>query len=220
MQTVHEMVLENGFRMRYLLYLPDEYAANSTRLWPFILFLHGSGERGDDAAVVRTVGLPKRIDPRPDFPCIVLSPQCPADERWPEQDEHVMALLDALLPTLRVDRQRIYLNGLSMGGQGAWYFGATYPERFAAVVPICGRIPAVEGFPEKVCTLKAIPVRVFHGALDDRVPVEESVTLTQVLAACGGDVALTIFPDGDHFCWGRVYDDDAMWEWLLEQRKN
>ena len=78
-----------------------------------------------------------------------------------------------------------------MGGQRAWHLGAMHPERFAAVMPICGRIPEVEGFPERVC------------ALED----------------CGGKVQLTGFPDGDHFCWGRVYEDQAVWDWLLSQRK-
>jgi predicted peptidase len=218
-QTAHQLTLNNGTDMRYLLYLTDDYQNDTIKLWPFILFLHGSGERGTDAEVVKTVGLPKRIDSRPDFPCIVLSPQCPLDERWPEQSDDVIALLDAVLPELHVDHSRIYLNGLSMGGQGAWHLGALYPERFAAVLPICGRIPAVEGFPEQVCALEDVPVWVFHGAKDDRVPVEDSITLTNILKDCGGNVQLTIFPDGDHFCWGRVYEDQSVWDWLLAQRK-
>ncbi len=218
-QTVHELTLSNGVSMHYLLYLPDDYDSDRERLWPFILFLHGSGERGSDAELVKTVGLPKRIDVRPDFPCIVLSPQCPLDERWPGQEVDVMALLDEVLSTLRVDHQRIYLSGLSMGGQGAWYLGALYPERFAAVLPICGRIPEVEGFPERVCALKAVPVWVFHGAKDDRVPVEHSERMVKTLADCGGSVKLTIFPDGDHFCWGQAYEDQATWDWLLGQQK-
>ena len=120
--------------MRYLLYLPDDYQNDMAKLWPFILFLHGSGERGTDVEVVRTVGLPKRIDSRPDFPCIVLSPQCPLDVRWPAQSDDVIVLLDTVLAELRVDHSRIYLNGLSMGGQGSWHLGALYPERFAAVL--------------------------------------------------------------------------------------
>jgi predicted peptidase len=218
-QTAYQLTLKNGICINYLLYLPDDYASDTERLWPFILFLHGSGERGTDVEVVRTVGLPKRIDTWPDFPCVVLSPQCPLDERWPEQADRVMELLDTVLGELRVDHTRIYLNGLSMGGQGAWHLGALYPERFAAVMPICGRIPEVEGFSERVCALKDVPVWVFHGAKDDRVPVEDSVTMAKLLEECGGIVQLTIFPDGDHFCWGQVYEDQAVWDWLLGQKK-
>jgi len=219
MQTAHELKLNDGSTMPYLLYLPDEYEANTGRLWPFILFLHGSGERGHDVELVRQYGVPHQIDTQPDFPAIVLSPQCPSDVRWSEQSNNVMTLLGTVLKGLRVDHSRIYLTGLSMGGQGSWHLGATYPERFAAMLAICGRIPDIEGFPEKVCALKDVPVRVFHGAKDDRVPVEESITMSKLLEDCGGDVKLTIFPNGDHFCWDQVYEDQATWDWMFGQRK-
>ncbi len=217
MQTAHDLSLSDGVKIHYLLYLPEAYDADKGRLWPFILFLHGSGERGDDVTVVKNFGLPKRIDLQADFPCIVLSPQCPVDVRWFQQSDNVMALLDTVLNGLRVDQSRIYLTGLSMGGQGAWHLGALYPERFAAVLPICGRIPEVEGFPAQVCALKDVAVWVFHGAKDDRAPVENSITMAKLLEDCGGNIQLTIFPDGDHFCWDQVYEDQATWDWLLGQ---
>jgi predicted peptidase len=219
MQPAHHIVLANGAAMPYLLYLPDDYESDTNRSWPFILFLHGSGERGNDLERVRMYGVPRQIDTQPNFPCIVLSPQCPVDVRWPDQTDNVIALLDSLLPQLRVDLSRLYLTGLSMGGQGSWHLGASYPERFAAILPICGRIPDVEGFLDRICALKNVPMWVFHGAKDDRVPVEDSITMTNILKDCGGNVQLTIFPDGDHFCWGQVYDDQAVWDWLLAQKK-
>ena len=217
MQTAHELKLNDDITIPYLLYLPDEYEANTGRLWPLILFLHGRGESGHNAEIVRTVGLPQRIDTQPDFQCIVLSPQCLPDERWPEQSDNVMELMNTIFKGLRVDHSRIYLNGLSMGGQGAWHLGALYPQRFAAVLPICGRIPTVEGFPERVCALKDVPVWIFHGAKDDRVPVEDAIKMAKLLEDCGGNVQLTIFPDGDHFCWDQVYEDQGVWDWMLEQ---
>lgn len=220
MQTAHELTLANGVSMPYLLHLPSDYGKETTRHWPFILFLHGNGERGHNAELVRLYGLPHQLDAQPDFPCIVLSPQCPLDQRWPSQSDTVMALLDTVLKELRIDHARIYLTGLSMGGQGSWHLGALYPERFAAVLTICGRIPEVEGFPEKVCALKDVPVWVFHGTKDDRVPVEHSKTMAKILEDCGGTVQLTIFPDGDHFIWDQVYEDQAVWEWMLAQGKH
>ncbi|MBI1279124.1 MAG: prolyl oligopeptidase family serine peptidase [Anaerolineaceae bacterium] len=219
-QTAHELQLSDGTSMPYLLYTPDAYEADPTRIWPFILFLHGSGERGHDVDIVRLHGLPRLVETQPDFPCIVLSPQCPLDVRWPSQSEKVMTLLDTVLKGLRVDPSRLYLTGLSMGGEGSWYIGALHPDRFAAVLPICGRMPPqTEGFPEKVSTLKDVPVWVFHGAKDDRAPVEHSKTLAKVLEDCGGNIQLTIFPDGDHFIWDQVYEAEATWDWLLGQRK-
>ncbi len=218
-QSSHRLKLDPTTQINYLLHLPDAYQREPQQRWPFILFLHGSGERGDVIDTVRTVGLPKRLEVMPDFPFIVLSPQCPNEERWPEQADKVMRLVDTLLPSLRVDKRRVYLTGLSLGGEGAWFLGALHPERFAAVLPICGRIPAVEGFPQQVCELKSVPVWVFHGAQDAQVPVENSVTLAKTLADCGGNVTLTIFEDGDHFCWGWVYENPATWEWLMRWQK-
>lgn len=221
MQTAHELTLNDGATIPYLLYTPDAYEADTARLWPFILFLHGSGERGQDVELVRLHGVPRTIDKRPDFPAIVLSPQCPLDERWSQQANKLLTLLNTVLKGLRVDHSRVYLTGLSMGGEGSWHFGSLHPERFAAVLPICGRMPPqTEGFPEKACALKDVPVWVFHGAKDDRAPVDHSKTLAKVLEDCGGNVQLTVFPDGDHFIWDHVYEDEATWNWLFGQRRS
>jgi len=219
LQTAHHFQITDSVTMPYLLYLPDDYTPDTEQVWPFILFLHGSGERGDTPDIIRLHGLPRLIETQPDFPYIVLSPQCPMDTRWPEQIDNVIALLDSALNALRVDHSRVYLTGLSMGGQGSWHLGATYPDRFAALLPICGRIPPVEGFPEKVCALQDVPVWAFHGAKDDRVPAEQAEQMASILHDCGGHVKLTIFPDADHFCWDRVYRDPAVWDWLQAQRR-
>lgn len=220
MQTAHAFQITDSISMPYLLYLPDDYTPDTEQVWPFILFLHGSGERGTEPDNVRLHGLPRLIETQPDFPCIVLSPQCPLDTRWYHHSETVKRLLEAVIAGLRVDQSRVYLTGLSMGGQGTWHLGSLYPDRFAALLPICGRIPDVEGFPEAVCALKDIPVWVFHGAKDDRVPGEHSERMAQILHDCGGDIKLTIFPEADHFCWDQVYEDAAVWKWLLGHRKS
>jgi predicted peptidase len=218
-QTSHQLTLSNGTTLRYLLHLPDSYAADSAQQWPFILFLHGRGERGTDVEIVRNIGLPNILDQQPDFPCVILSPQCPNDVRWPTQDANIITLLDTLLPTLRLNPQRVYLSGLSMGGEGAWYFGACYPERFAAVVPVCARIPLVEGFPERVSSLKDKPLWAFHGDTDNTNPTDHTLQMISVVKNAGGSPKLTIFPNTDHDCWGKVYNDTALWEWLLGQSK-
>lgn len=219
MQTAHELKLNDGTVIPYLLYLPDGYDHDTTKRWPLILFLHGSGERGHDVEKVRLYGLPHLIDAQADFPAIVLSPQCPPDVRWHQQADSLITLLDTFLKELRVDLSRIYLTGLSMGGQGSWHLGSLYPERFAALLPICGRIPEADGFPEAVCALKDTPVWVFHGAKDDRVPVDHAERMVKILHDCGGDVKLTIFPDADHYCWDQVYGNTAVWNWFQAQQR-
>src|ERR1700741_113599 len=113
MQTAHHLTLNNGQNMPYLLYLPDDYEVDTKRVWPFILFLHGSGERGHDLELVRKFGVPKQIDTQSNFPCIVLPPHCPVDVGGPEEADNLMALWDTLLHQLRVDLSRFYLTGLS-----------------------------------------------------------------------------------------------------------
>lgn len=193
--------LKTDFDLSYWLYLPQSYAEK--RDWPLILFLHGSGERGNEPELVKKYGLAFWIDREENFPFVVVSPQCPAEVRWIDLVEKLDTLLDHILHTYAIARSRVYLTGLSMGGQGAWCLAAHHPERFAAVVPICGRI-----FPDyetTLCALKNVPVWVFHGEQDKAVWVKNSHQMVDLLRACGGNVRLTIFPDADHFCWDRVY---------------
>jgi len=110
-------------------------------------------------------GPPKVVKDKADFPFIVVSPQCPAGQTW--SNDVLMALLDQVTKKLAVDRQRIYLIGLSMGGYGTWSLGLTHPDKFAAIAPICGGgdiLPILLPDPKKRAALKALPVWVFHGA--------------------------------------------------------
>ena len=120
----------------YLLFLPKEYKASGKTKWPLIYFLHGSGERGTNVWKTGIHGPPKLVRERPDFPFIVLSPQCAPGQRW--DNDALIALLDDVIHKYRVDTKRMYLTGLSMGGYGTWSLGLACPERFAAIAPICG----------------------------------------------------------------------------------
>src|SRR5215472_10747595 len=157
--------------IRYLLYLPREYGSGD-RQWPLMLFLHGAGERTGPLSILKKWGPPRRVDHGDDFPFIIASPQCPERESWAEQQQEqlLMALLDHLNKHLKVDTDRIYLTGLSMGGYGSWRLAADHPERFAAVVPICGG-----GKPADAEKLKHLPIWVFHGTDDSAVPVQRSI---------------------------------------------
>jgi len=196
---------------RYLLYLPRDYGKDKRR-WPLMLFLHGAGERGDDLEKVKRHGPPKLVAAGREFPFIIVSPQCPEDEVW--SNDVLIALLDYMVEDYQVDEDRVYLTGLSMGGYGSWNLACTHPERFAAVVPICGG-----GFSLAVHKMKRIPVWVFHGAKDDVVPVEESRRMVRALQNCGGNVKLTIYPDAKHNSWTPTYENPKLYEWLLKQRR-
>ena len=120
--------------MKYLLYLPKDYEQKPS--WPLMLFLHGSGERGDDLQRVKGSGPPKLIEAGQQFPFIIVSPQCPKGRFW--EPFELTALLDEIVEKYKVDQDRIYVTGLSMGGFGTWSLAAHQPRRFAALVPICG----------------------------------------------------------------------------------
>lgn len=196
--------------MNYLLYLPQDY--DQQEKWPLLLFLHGGGERGDDLGLLTIHGPPKKIAAGEQFPMIVVSPQCPKDQRW--QSVTLLALLDDLCERYKVDEDRIYLTGISMGGFGLWAMAFDAPDRFAALAPICG---GGETYWAK--SIKHIPAWVFHGELDEGVPVRRSQEMFDELKKQGGDPKLTIFPGVGHISWPAVYDDPAFYEWLLAQKR-
>ncbi len=196
----------------YQLFIPRQLSspAEKTR-WPLMIFLHGSGERGDDIDRVKVHGPPKIADRNPDFPFILISPLLPADEDW--DIAKLDAILDKAVKTLPVDRSRIYLTGLSRGGHASWRWAAAEPGRFAAVAPVAGR-----GDPAVACNLAAKPVWAFHGDRDDVVVPEGSFLMVRAIRACGGSPRLTIYPDLGHNAWDPAYDDPALYLWMLSHR--
>jgi predicted peptidase len=202
-------------QLSYWLYLPQDYAANAGHEWPLILFLHGAGERGDDPAMVKRNGIPRLLEQGSHLPFVVVSPQCPAHSMWWAESLAVMALLDQVCRTHTVDANRLYLTGLSLGGYGTWHLAALYPDRFAAIAPICGGGIRFHGFPERVSLLKHVPVWAFHGAKDPSVPVEESAKMVRALEECGGEVRFTVYPEAKHDSWTETYDNPELYEWFL-----
>jgi len=200
--------------LKYLLYLPTGYGEKKDQKWPLILFLHGAGERGSDVSLVKKHGPPKLIDQGKEFPFVVVSPQCPTNSWWPEQIDALTALLDDVQSKYAVDADRVYLTGLSMGGFGSWALACRYPERFAAVAPICGG-----GDRYLVSRLKNVPVWVFHGAKDPVVPVQASTDMVEALKKVGGDVQLTIYPEAQHDSWTETYNNPKLYEWFLSHHR-
>lgn len=198
--------------LSYLLSLPDGYSA-SGEASPLLLFLHGSGERGSDLEKVKAWGPPKLIAEGTKLPFIVVSPQCPTGQHW---DIYVLKqLLDDLIKTYNVDKSRIYLTGLSMGGYGTWALATAFPEYFAAIIPVCGG-----GDPQSAYRIKDIPCQVFHGKLDKAVPEQRSAEMVEALKKLGADVKYTVLPEGDHQAsWIYAYNEADLWNWFLSHKK-
>ena len=208
----------------YLLFLPDGYGAAAAKRWPLILFLHGAGERGTDIWLVAKHGPPKIDTSATNFPFIVVSPLCPAGQMW--SDDLLLALLDEIERKYPVDKQRVYLTGLSMGGFGAWSLGLKHPERFAAIAPICGggeTLPIIlaQGFDRaQLPLLQSLGVWAFHGGKDPTVSPEESEHMVKALNAAGcADVKLTIYPEAQHDSWTQTYANPDLFAWFLEHSR-
>lgn len=203
------------YAMEYLLYLPDSYGRPPGVRYPLVLFLHGAGERGADLELVKKHGLPGLTEFQLQYDFILVAPQCPADTWWVDRMDVLDQLLEDVCANYRVDLSRIYLTGLSMGGYGAWHYAVRHPRRFAAVVPICGGGTWWNGYPERVKTLKDVPLWAFHGAEDDVVPLSASQELVDALEEVEGNVKLTVYPGVAHDSWTATYRDPELYIWLF-----
>jgi predicted peptidase len=222
---------------RYRVWLPPRYT--KLRRWPVILFLHGSGESGNDDVRQLTTALPAQLVQDPSrYHAVVVIPQCPTDREWyGEMETQALAALDASIKEFRGDPRRLYLTGVSMGGAGAWYF-ARHPGRWAAIVPVCGEVVRQPGdqFPiDPPADIKQIlhaanpydtlaraigstPVWIFHGSDDPVISPEQARRMFAALRAHHGNVQYTEYPGVGHNSWDRAYAEPGLPKWLLAQR--
>jgi predicted peptidase len=196
-----------------LLYLPPGFANRGARRFPLLIFLHGSGESGQNVEALKAHGPPKLVATGGDLPFIVVSPQ--ARESRQGFDPTVLnAMLDELIERLPVDTDRIYLTGLSMGGMYTYGWASMNPERFAAIVPVCGAWN-----PEVACALKRVPVWAFHGAKDDAVPIAEDRAMVDAINQCGGEARMSVYEDIGHDVWNVAYGNPELFAWLLAHKR-
>ena len=225
-----------GQSHHYQVFVPFSYTASQR--WPVILFLHGAGERGDDGLLQTQVGLGAAVRQNTArFPAIIVFPQMPAESAWtgtPAQG--AIAALEQVSREFQVDSDRVYLTGLSMGGNGVWYLAYRYPSRFAALVPICGFVtaffptarpftpvvPADSGPPFEALArqLRRVPTWIVHGEIDGAVPVEQSRQAAAALKAVGAPVQYLEVLGTNHNVWDAAYGSPALVSWLFAQRRS
>jgi predicted peptidase len=221
----------DGKEARYVIFVPHDYRGD--RPYPLILFLHGAGEWGTDGQKQVAVGLGPAVKKREkSFPFLVIFPQSqkktwPIDVNdreqlnnilatWSDQDaegQRALAMLDEVQKQYRVDPERVYLTGLSMGGFGTWSLAASHPDRWAAIVPICGG-----GDPQTADKIKDLPCWCFHGDADDAVPVNRSREMMKALWDAGGHPNYTEYPGVGHNSWDKAYDTADLYQWLSKHR--
>ena len=209
MYTKHKWESDRHFNFNYVKYLPKGY--DETKKYPLVFFLHGAGERGEDLDVACRHGYMKHVrESGAEYPFIFVAPQCPDGKYWACYTESLLAFLDYVCESLPVDMDRVYLTGLSMGGTGTWMLAMAAPERFAAIAPICG-----SGIYWYGGILKNIPIMVYHGDLDETVPIHDSMEMVKSVNKRGGNAQIKILYGVGHDAWEQAYEGDALYTWLL-----
>jgi predicted peptidase len=203
-----------GVEVPYALFIPHDY--NGDTPVPLILFLHGAGETKGGNKMPDQVGIGPAIRKQEKtFPCIVIFPQS-QDRSWRAESKdgkRAMAILAEIEGKYKVDPKRIYLTGLSMGGMGTWSFAAAHPDKWAAMVPICGR-----GDVKTAEKIKHIPCWCFHGDADTAVNVKGSREMIDALKKVGVEPKYTEYPGVGHNSWDKAYGTKELYDWLLEQK--
>lgn len=235
-QFVARQLEFEGRQFRYQVFVPAT-TATSPGARPLVLFLHGSGERGDDGLKPTLAGIGPWLTQNMDtFPALVVFPQVPEGEEWRGRNARMaLAVLDAASKEFAADPRRIYLTGISMGGYGSWELALTRPSQFAAMVPICGalRAPradrpglmvdqvanAADPYHSAVSRLRDVPTWIFHGALDALVPTTDDRAIAAASQQLGAGFRYTEYPDVQHNAWDPTYRNPAMWEWMWSQKR-
>lgn len=204
-------VIVTNNELGYILHKP----ANIKEQKPLIVFISGDGEKGTDLEKVKINGPLKYLKTH-ELDTYVLAPLCKEEEKW--SIESIYELILKVQKENKIDPSRIYVTGLSSGGWAAWNLALSYPDKFAAIVPISGFVDLIEL--ENACKIANTPTRIFHGLLDDVVKVDYAIAIYKELKKCNAkDVQLTIFDDAGHDSWTRVYDNPEIYEWMFKQIK-
>lgn len=214
-------------------------AFDTAKKYPLVLFMHGAGERGSDneKQLVHGSKLFLADSNREDFPAIVIFPQCPKDEYWAKADivrspsgntfdfnyggtpnkslGLVMELIKSYQQNHFINKEQIYVGGLSMGAMGTFELLSRMPETFAAAIAICGA-----GNPYTVGNYaQKTNLWVFHGGKDDVVIPSYSEAMVAALKAAGADVKFTLFPEANHNSWDPTFDEPDLLNWLFSNTK-
>ena len=200
--------------MDFWFFLPSDESAKSDDGFPLMLFLHGAGERGDDPNVVKNHG-PAKLCANPEiaksWKFMTVSPQCKPNRFW--SPLQLIELIDRVCESYPVDRSRIYVTGLSMGGFGTWSVASLAADKIAAIVPICGWYA-----PERAATI-TMPVWAFHGDADPAVNINSGRAIVEAVREAGNpEVIFTVYPGVNHDSWTRTYANPIIYDWLLSKR--
>jgi len=199
----------------YLLYLPKGYSEQTTKC-PLVIYLHGGSQRGTDLNKLKNYGLPYLVDKGQNFDFIIASPQCPDNKYWTTDNWFDSLYLD-LSTKYKIDTNRTYITGISMGGYGVYTVAMDYPNHFAALIPLCGGCNDIDT--ARICNLKNTPIWAFHGTADDRIPISETERIVNALNKCNGNIKFTRLENEGHELQYLYEKNPEIYEWMLKQKK-
>ena len=200
--------------LKYLISYPEGF--KEEQKYPLVIFLHGAGTRSDTTEKLRQTvcytNLQKRQDARG---YILLAPLCHQRSNWNECMASLIRLIEEMREVSYVDKTRLHLAGISMGGYGAWALATLRADWFASVMPVCGG-----GICAFASELVDLPIRCFHGICDQRVDPIESLQMVRAVNLAGGHAELILFPELGHDCFKTVFADERNYDWLLSFTSN
>jgi pimeloyl-ACP methyl ester carboxylesterase len=203
---------------RYLSFLPKGYDDDAAKRWPLIICLHGGSRRGTDLKRLYADGIPDQIYRGREFPFVIVAPQCPKHLRW-SSENWFESFFAEVTGKFRVDLDRVYLTGASLGGSGTWYLAVKYPEKFAAIAPLCGFTRHMDYIGKNIARLDDMPIWAFHGKMDTVVPFEETEEMVRKLEGKGKDLKFSIEPAAGHEIPWQVYPGKDLYDWFLQHKR-
>lgn len=221
-----DLQYENGSNLNpknvnyhYVTYLPPDYNSDTLKSFPLLIYLHGGSARGTDTISLYSSGPFDQVYRGREFPFIIVSPQCPKFIRW-STENWFESFYSEISEKYRIDTNRIYLTGMSLGGSGTWYLAVKYPEKFAAIAPMSGFTSHNEYINKNIERLKNMPIWAFHGKLDDVVQFEETERIVDKLEKENTNLKFTIEPEVGHWIHWLIYPSQELYDWFLQYEKN
>jgi len=221
----NELILEKGLNQNpkdtnyhYIAYTPKEYNEDTFKKWPLIIYLHGGSSRGTDTMKLYCCGIPDQIWRGRKFPFIIVTPQCPINQRW-STDNWFENFYQEVTTKYRVDTNKVYLTGVSLGGSGTWYLAIKYPEKFAAIAPMSGFTRHIDYIMKNTDKLIDMPIWAFHGKIDKVVQFEETEWMVNKLIEKNKGLKFTAEPDAGHWMDWLVYPKQELYDWFLTHDK-